>query len=108
MIRKPVTSMRVYIFRLLSVVCFTFATAAAPAQNAPAPKYHGPKYVRSEAMIPVRDGVELHTVILRPEGSDAGGPPLPFLMQRTPYGVAGASAESVTMTKPELAASGYI
>ncbi len=53
--------------------------------------YHGPKYVRSEVMIPVRDGVELHTVILRPEGSDKSGPPLPFLMQRTPYGVNGAS-----------------
>ncbi len=59
-------------------------------------------------MIPVRDGVELHTVILRPEGSDKSGPPLPFLMQRTPYGVNGASPESAAITKPELATSGYI
>jgi len=70
--------------------------------------YHGPKYVRSEVMIPVRDGVELHTVILRPEGSDKSGPPLPFLMQRTPYGVNGASPESVAIAKPQLATSGYI
>ena len=70
--------------------------------------YHGPKYVRSEVMIPVRDGVELHTVILRPEGSDKSGSRLPFLMQRTPYGVNGASAESAAITKPELATSGYI
>jgi putative CocE/NonD family hydrolase len=70
--------------------------------------YHGPKYVRSEAMIPVRDGVELHTVILRPEGSDKSGPPLPFLMTRTPYGVNGASPESAATSKPELATSGYI
>jgi uncharacterized protein len=65
-------------------------------------------YTRSEAMIPVRDGVELHTVILRPTGSEKSGPPLPFLMQRTPYGVANASARSVVGSKPELAASGYI
>ncbi len=70
--------------------------------------YHGPKYVRSEVMIPVRDGVELHTVILRPEGSDKSGPPLPFLMQRTPYGVNSASPDSVAIGKPELATSGYI
>jgi hypothetical protein len=70
--------------------------------------YHGPKYVRSEVMIPVRDGVELHTVIVRPEGSDKSGTPLPFLMTRTPYGVSGSSPESVETSKPELAASGYI
>jgi putative CocE/NonD family hydrolase len=70
--------------------------------------YHGPKYVRSEVMIPVRDGVELHTVIVRPEGSDKSGSPLPFLMTRTPYGVSGASPESVEIGKPELATSGYI
>jgi hypothetical protein len=70
--------------------------------------YHGPKYVRSEVMIPVRDGVELHTVIIRPEGSDKSGPPLPFLMTRTPYGVSGSSPETVEMSKPELATSGYI
>ena len=70
--------------------------------------YHGPKYVRSEVMIPARDGVELHTVIIRPEASDKSGPSLPFLMTRTPYGVSGSSPETVEMSKPELATSGYI
>jgi len=47
-----------------------------------------PEYVRSEAMIPMRDGLKLHAVMLRPSGSDAeGAAPLPFLMTRTPYGV---------------------
>jgi len=59
-------------------------------------------------MVPVRDGVLLHTVILRPKGSDTAGPPLPFLMQRTPYGVDGNTPQSVTRGKTELAASGYI
>ena len=67
-----------------------------------------PDYVRSEAMIPMRDGVKLHVVMLRPAGSDKAGEPLPFLMARTPYGVDGNDAKRVTTAFPELAASGYI
>ncbi len=66
------------------------------------------EYVRSEAMIPMRDGVKLHAVIFRPAGSEAAGEPLPFVMQRTPYGVKGYTAEGIAKNKPELAASGYI
>jgi putative CocE/NonD family hydrolase len=69
---------------------------------------HFRDYMRSEAMIPMRDGVKLHVVILRPVGSETSGEALPFLMQRTPYGVAGASSTGVNSGKPELAASGYI
>ncbi len=69
---------------------------------------HFRKYARTEAMIPARDGVKLHVVILRPEGSEKSGEPLPFLMTRTPYGVDGESSNSVNGLKPELAASGYI
>jgi uncharacterized protein len=66
------------------------------------------EYTRSEAMIPVRDGAKLHVVILRPAGSESAGEPLPFLMERTPYGVDNNSSKSVNVSKPELAASGYI
>jgi uncharacterized protein len=69
---------------------------------------HFRDYTRSESMIPVRDGVKLHVVILRPAGSETSGEALPFLMQRTPYGVDGASSASVNGSKPELATSGYI
>ncbi len=58
-------------------------------------------------MIPVRDGVKLHVVILRPAGSEKGEA-LPFLMERTPYGVDGVTSKAVNGAKPELAASGYI
>jgi hypothetical protein len=69
----------------------------------------GPEYVGSEAMIPMRDGAKLHAVIVRPVGSDAAGAPaLPFLMERTPYGVDGYTPKRVAASKPELAASGYI
>jgi uncharacterized protein len=70
--------------------------------------YHGPEYVRFEGMIPARDGVSLHTVILRPVGSATDGPPLPFLMTRTPYGVDAYSVISVKLLNPDLATSGYI
>jgi putative CocE/NonD family hydrolase len=69
---------------------------------------HFREYARSEAMIPVRDGVKLHVVILRPVGSEMSGEALPFLMERTPYGAGGATSISVNRSKPELAASGYI
>jgi uncharacterized protein len=69
---------------------------------------HFREYARSAAMIPMRDGVKLHVVILRPVGSETKDEPLPFLMTRTPYGVDSESSESVNSSKPELAASGYI
>jgi putative CocE/NonD family hydrolase len=69
---------------------------------------HYREYTRSEAMIPTRDGAKLHVVILRPKGSETTGEPLPFLMERTPYGTANSSSVSVNGSKPELAASGYV
>ncbi len=66
------------------------------------------EYMRTEAMVPVRDGVKLHVVILRPAGSESSGEPLPFLVERTPYGIDTRRSESVNKNKPELAASGYI
>jgi uncharacterized protein len=64
-----------------------------------------PEYVRQEVMIPMRDGIKLHAVILRPKDFAAS---LPFLMERTPYGVDGNTPESVNPGDPELAASRYI
>jgi putative CocE/NonD family hydrolase len=69
---------------------------------------HFREYTRSEGMMPMRDGVKLHAVILRPAGSESAGEPLPFLMTRTPYGTENDSSDSVNRSKPELAASGYI
>ena len=40
-------------------------------------------YKKSEVMIPMRDGIKLHTVIFSPVG---GKTALPVLLQRTPYG----------------------
>jgi putative CocE/NonD family hydrolase len=40
-------------------------------------------YKKSELMIPMRDGIKLHTVIISPVGAKE---PVPVLLQRTPYG----------------------
>ena len=62
-------------------------------------------YQRTEVMIPMRDGIKLHTVILKPADITA---PLPFLIQRTPYGVDGTNRASFFGGRPELARDGYI
>ena len=89
--------------KLLKPVALLFwgilGTSSSFAQDA--------EYVRSEAMIPVRDGVKLHAIILRPKGSETGEP-LPFLMERTPYGVDSYDTTAVNAAKPKLAKSGYI
>ena len=68
-------------------------------------QFNKPEYTRQEAMIPMRDGIKLHAVILRPKDYTT---PLPFLMERTPYGVDGNTPESINPSEPELAASRYI
>ncbi len=87
-----------------------FATALELARfyESAAPLNHFREYSRQEVRIPVRDGVTLHAVVLRPVGSDKDGEALPFLLERTPYGVDGVTSDGVNASKPELAASGYI
>ena len=62
-------------------------------------------FKRTDAMIPMRDGVKLFTVILAPETS---AEPLPLLMQRTPYSVNGRNSQGVNSAFRELIADGYI
>src|SRR5580700_5966397 len=45
------------------------------------PRTDGFDYIRRDVMIPMRDGVKLHTVILLPKGASAA----PILLTRTPY-----------------------
>lgn len=64
-----------------------------------------PAYERQEVMIPMRDGVKLHAVILKPAKPSGA---LPFLMERTPYGVDDTSMASFYAGRPELARALYI
>src|SRR6185295_13913029 len=45
------------------------------------PTNDGFEYVRRDVMIPMRDGVKLHTVIIVPKGARSA----PILLTRTPY-----------------------
>ena len=62
-------------------------------------------YQRAEVMIPMRDGVKLHAIILKPADIST---PLPFLLTRTPYGVDGTTRATFFDYRPELARAGYI
>jgi hypothetical protein len=62
-------------------------------------------YQRSEVMIPMRDGVKLHAVILKPADIAA---PLPLLIERTPYGANRMDRAEISFARPDLARSGYI
>lgn len=61
-------------------------------------------YKRTEAMIPMRDGVKLFTVIMSPEKQTE---PAAMLMDRTPYGSKGTNSGRVN-SRPELVKDGYI
>lgn len=97
--------------RLVSL--FALAVAAAPVaalparQAAPAApaQAEGSPFVMEEAMIPMRDGAKLHTVILRPR--DQKGP-LPILFSRTPYGATARAPQSVPSSWAALARDGYV
>ena len=62
-------------------------------------------YVRTEAMIPMRDGVRLYTQIDAPANASEK---LPILMLRTPYGLGDLKADQVASLLPELSEQGYI
>jgi uncharacterized protein len=64
------------------------------------------EFLREEAMIPVRDGIKLHAVILTPKGPVDH--PLPILMERTPYGVDEYSSDGINSRYPELVHDQYI
>jgi hypothetical protein len=87
-----------------------FSVAGSPEStltrisSTPVPNHFRP-YSREEVMIPMRDGVKLHAVILRPTDTKES---LPFLMQRTPYGVDGYDSDAINSRYTELAQSGYI
>ena len=52
----------------------------------------------------MRDGVRLHTLVFTPKGATE---PLPLLLTRTPYGIAG-SLKRIKRSYAELARDGYV
>lgn len=62
-------------------------------------------YARTEAMIPMRDGVRLYTQIDAPVKASEQ---LPILLLRTPYGLGDTKADQLAAALTELSTDGYI
>jgi len=62
-------------------------------------------FTKVDTMIPMRDGVRLHTSIFVPK-ADHG--PLPFMLQRTPYGIDETPRRALAGYMKALADEGYI
>src|ERR1700730_16364638 len=58
------------------------------------PTNNGFDYVRRDVMIPMRDGVKLHTVILVPKGALGKKGDAPILLTRTPYNATGLTSHA--------------
>jgi putative CocE/NonD family hydrolase len=93
---------------VLSLVLAAAFATAAQAQTAPmAPDIPADKfsttvpnadYVKQDVMIPMRDGVKLHTVIVIPKNVMTGKAPI--MLTRTPYNASGRASR---MKSPHLA-----
>ena len=82
--------------RTALVCCLVFAGCARTPQT----------WNKTEAMIPARDGVKLHTLIFAPKGATEK---LPFLIERSPYGFDNGRAERTLETRyKQLADEGFI
>ena len=64
-------------------------------------------FTKTDVMIPMRDGVKLHTEFYTPKNAST---PLPILMNRTPYGIAAADKgiSSMIYRYSDMIPGGYI
>ena len=90
---------RLFFFVLLLAVIIPRVLVAQDAADAELP------FANTEAMIAMRDGVKLHTLIYSPKGKSAA---LPFILMRTPYGVDKRGPTSLQSYMKDLADEGYI
>src|SRR5471032_1694447 len=106
--------------RLSGAALLALLSASALAQTPPmAPdipaKFEAPTeaddYIKRDVMIPMRDGVKLHTIIVTPKGAHE----MPMLLERTPYDANFAFKEGVPHLRDaiwdadrEWVADGYI
>jgi putative CocE/NonD family hydrolase len=80
----------------------SIATPVTPMTPDVAPPYDAVRpdadYIRRVAMIPMRDGVKLYTVIVFKKGTANG----PILLSRTPYDAQGSAARNASQTITEI------
>jgi uncharacterized protein len=93
-----------WIFVALAIVATSPTTKLHSQQPTQAGAVADPAFDKTEVMIPMRDGVKLHTNIFVPKGFPGN---LPFLFDRTPYGIEGGE-RNFAGPFSELAREGYI
>jgi putative CocE/NonD family hydrolase len=85
-LHRPVFSVFVVVSILLAPLSFTFAqTLPSETPQELKPTNYALEYERREVMIPMRDGVKLHTVIIVPKSVIESKKHAPILLTRTPY-----------------------
>ena len=94
---------------VLLLCCLAAALIGAPtqalAQTPAPPETRRPSYDSTAVMIPMRDGVRLHTMIFAPKGSTAD---LPIIIIRTPYDAGNYCGGALATFYADLAEEGYI
>lgn len=91
---------RSFFLPLIFIVSFVLPGLESLAQPA-----SQDQYIRKTAMITMRDGIRLHTVIFTPKNHIEK---LPFLFLRTPYGVDDYPSPEKNQYVKDMAAEGYI
>ena len=89
----------------IPVLLFALGVAPPSTLDAQVQVDSGPTYDRTNAMIPMRDGVRLNTDLWTPQGMTG---PLPIILLRTPYGVSDAGQPMLTGYLKHLAREGYV
>jgi len=85
---------------LRTLIALAFLATVTPLRAQP-----DSVFTRTEAMIPMRDGVRLHTQVYAPARAAER---LPILFLRTPYGIDNSSPAQLAAALPELWADGYV
>src|SRR5258708_21301496 len=86
--------------KLIALLLVALSGGCAYAQNDTTSNY-----TWREVMIPMRDGVRLHTLVTMPKKPMEK---LPFLLIRTPYGIGTGGAPEKNNYIKDMAADGYI
>ena len=106
------TTSRSHSLRVIALLFGAAVPVALPASSGARPDGRAPRrtpadslFTVREVMVPMRDGVRLHTKILTPK---TAAPPLPFMFIRTPYGIDEAGSENTERGYGFLVKDGYI
>jgi putative CocE/NonD family hydrolase len=99
---KPLPIPKRILLGLAVVAAVSIFAQVSPSGQAPA---SSPEFTEIRAMVPMRDGVKLNTIVFSPK--QAGGP-LPFLLMRTPYGAPSSPRPLTSESYKELVDEGYI